>query len=469
MSKQSALRRPTRHPTRGWPRAVLGATAALLLGTAAHGMSFSQAYEAARVHDANYRAAGHELEAASLNVPIARASLLPSVALTASDSKVQGWRRFPNGQNQEVNTRLNYDTPQANLTLRVPILNFDAVNGYRQAQAQTDVAEELFRAQGMDLMERLAAAYLQVLLANEARVLVQAQITTLETLLPQAQQRLQRGEGTRVQVSLYQASLDVARARLLESDGLLELARRQLARITGVPTTAVSALLGTGNPQPLFPERLGDWLEAAVRQSPTLRARERSVDVARLLVKRQYAGHLPRLDLVGSLSRSENDSTNNIGQSSNLRSIGVQLTVPIFSGGGVDASVRQALSRQSQAEEDLRGEREALEVDVQRHYQAVSTGTAKIAAYQQAVESASLAWQGTRRALELGLGTAGEAADAQGQYFLSLRDMTQSRIEQLLSRVRLLVRAGTPMPDVAADLDASLQAQTSAATSPVKP
>ena len=403
---------------------------ALLLGvvwvlcSGAQAMSFSQALDAALANDATYRAAGFEYDAARFGVPIARAQLLPAVSLTAGEGNVTGSRRFPNGQNQEVRVPLDYNTPQASLNLRMPLFNFEAISNLRQARAQTEVAE--------------------------------AQVKGYEVQAGQTEQRLRRGEGTRVQVAQVQATLDVARTRLLETLDQVEIARLRLERMTGVDRPSVNALSPAHTASPLFPERLGDWLEMAVRQSPTLQARERNREVARQATRRQQAGHLPRLDLVASLARNENDSTNNIGQSTTLRTVGVQLSVPIFSGGGVDAGVKRAVVLQALVEEEVRTEREAIEVDVQRHYLAVVNSEKKVAAYAKAVESTALAVQGTRRALETGLGTNAELAEAQSANSAAARDLAQTRIETLLSKARLMMRAGMPLNEVAMELDRTL-------------
>ncbi len=447
----------------------LAAVASLAASPAAQALTFSQAYDAARAFDSNYRAAGLERDVTGFNVPIARAALLPSLTFSASDSKVQGSRIFPNSQNQEVRTRLDYTTPQSSLQMRMPIFNYEAYSGYKLALAQTEVADEILRSQTIELMDRVAGAYLQLLLSDEGRRLAEAQVVSLQTQAAQTAQRQQRGEGTRVQVVQIEANLDVARARLVEATDQQDIARRQLARLTGIPDTVLSPLPAEVKPMVLFPDRLGDWLEMAVRESPQLRARERAAEVARLVVKRQAAAHLPRLDLTGSVARSENDSSNTVGQQSNLRAVGVQLTVPLYSGGGIDAAVQQARAREAVAAEDIRTERETLEVDVQRHFLAMTNGAHKISAYSRAADSTALAWQAARRSLEMGLGTLSDVADAQAAHFLARRDLAQARIDQILSRLRLKVRAGVPLPEVAADLDALLLASPAASPTPTQP
>lgn len=441
--------------------AALASVACVLLGSfagPADAMSFAEAWDAARQYDAQYRAAGHELASAQQLVPIARAALLPQVALNVNSSDVVGSREFPNSLNQQVRTRLEYSAPQSSLTMRLPIFNREAHSRLGQAQAQTEVAESVYRIRGLDLIDRLASAYMQVLLTEEARQLAQAQVTAQSAQLAQLQQRFQRGEGTKVETAQSQATLNLLRVRVTEADDQRELALRQLRRITGTTAPGLSQLPPDYRPQPLVPEGLVAWLDLAVRQSPSLQAREQSLLVARMNVQRNRAGHYPRLDLVASASRSQNESTSSLNQTTQLRSLGLQLNVPLFSGGGVEASVKQALADQARVEEEIRIERESLEVEVQRHYLTVTTGQSRMDAYRNLAEAAELSLQGTGRALEAGLATGNDVADALARVFAARRDLAQSRIEFLLARTRLMIQVGTPMAEVAADADRALVA-----------
>ena len=428
-------------------------------------LSFSQAYEAALRNDAVYRGAGHELESARLGVPIARAALLPSVGLSASTSKVGGTRQFPNSSNQDMSIKVDYVAPQANLSLRVPLVNFETLGRYRQSQAQSEVAESTYKVRGLDLVSRLANNYLQVLLAEEAVTLVRAQIIALGSQLKQSQQRFQAGEGTRVDVAQLQASLDVSRARQIELEDQLDQAQRQLGRMTGVPSTVLGRLPPQAMPLPLEPAGLFAWLEMATRRNPGLQAREQAVTVARMSVQRNQAGHLPRLDLVASLSRSENESLSNLNQTATLRSLGLQLNVPLYSGGGVEAGVKQALTEVARAEEELRSERENVELEVQRYHQVAMNGAAKITAQRRAVESSELASLGARKALEAGVGTQSEVADTEAREYNARRELAQQRVDNLMSRARLLIVAGLPMAEVVADFDRALDNTGSATAS----
>jgi protease secretion system outer membrane protein len=151
---------------------------------------------------------------------------------------------------------------------------------------------------------------------------------------------------------------------------------------------------------------------------------------------------MPRLDLVASLSQSRNESPTNVNQTSTLRSLGLQLNVPLFNGGGVDAGVRQSLAERDKAEENARADREAVLLDVERFYRAVTSAPDKIQAYERAVQSSQTELRGATRSQELGLGTVGDVLEARTRYNTALRDLSQARLTYLDSRLRLLSAAG---------------------------
>lgn len=430
--------------------------AACAIAGSAQALSFGEALQAALKFDGQFQASGHELASARESVPIARASLLPSVTLSAARTNVTGSREFPNSLNQQVQVPVDYAAPQYNLQLRTPLFNYEAFSRYRQAGAQLLSAESLYEVRRLELAERTGAAYLQALLAHENAGLAKAELESLQAQQQRAEQRLLRGEGTRTEVAQTQASVDVARVRLLEAQDVLAVALRALRRNTGVETVRLNNLDPAGVLAPLAPMNLQDWIDRAESNSPLLRTRRSNIQAASFNVDRNRAAHLPRLDLVAGVSRSRNESVSNLNQQSSLRSIGIQLNVPLYSGGGIDASVRQALAERARAEEELRVEREAVQLEVLRQYAIVANADAKIEAYRQALNSSEVAVEGITKALAAGLATTADVIDAQSRRYAAQRDLAQARYEVLAARMRLMMQAGLPVTEVAADLDRAL-------------
>lgn len=418
------------------------ALAGAVLASPASAMTLAEAYAAARTNDAPYQAAAYELESSRQGVRVARAGLLPQVSLSYTNSSVSGSREFPNALNQEVTTRVEYEAPQAQLQLRTPLFNAEAWSRLKQVRFQSQGAEASYRARGLDLTDRLATNYLQLLLARSNVVLAESERIALEEQVKRATQRLGRGEGTRTEEAMARASLEVARYRELDARDQLAVAASRLRRITGQPLLFVRDA-GEDFALPLpQPRDAQAWLDIALGNSPLVQARQMAVEAARASIQRSQAGHLPRLDLVASLQNSRNESLSNLNQTSNLKSVGVQLSVPLFNGFGVDASVRQAGAELSRAEEDLRNERENVQVEVNRLVRLLDTGVQRVAALQRAVAAGEVALTGATRAFEGGVGTQFDVLDARAKLFAARRDLVLARNEHLATYVRLMAVAG---------------------------
>ncbi|MCB1981762.1 MAG: TolC family protein [Rhodoferax sp.] len=418
------------------------------LAAAGEGLRFGQAFEAALAFDPGYRAAAHNRDAESEALPIAQGNLLPQVGLVVSRSESEGWRRFSNAQNQPVEVPLGYSSPQTSLTVRWPLVNLEGLAAVDQAEAQVKLAEQQFRADGLNLLDRLSAAYAELLAAHASQRIARGHVAQAEVIAAQARRREADGEGTRVVVAREAAALELARSRLVEAETVLAIAREGVRRITGLEGYAAPELPPDALPAPLVPASFEQWLDVARRSNPLLQARQWAVDVASSQVRRQRAGHAPRLDVVGSITEARNDALSTIGQSSQLRSLGVQLQVPLFSGGTVQASVRQAQSRLRAAEEELRRERGTLELELGRAWQQMLGSEARVRALRDAVSASALALEGSRRSREEGLSTSGDEAALRASDLDLRRQLVQARLDLMLARVRLQIRAGLPVQEI---------------------
>lgn len=437
------------------PLAAIALAAGVIVGGGAHAapFGFGQAFDAALAHDAQFEAARHERDATQGSVPVARAALLPSVSLAVSDGRTIGQREFPNTLNQPVKVEVDYTSPQAALQMRAPLYNAEALSRYRQALASAEGADALYRVRGLELFERLSVAYLQRMLSDDNVAQARAQVAWLQGQVEQASRRLAGGEGSRIEQADAQALLDQARARLIDAEVQRQVASRSLQRITGVDAPELPAAGETLPATPLVPSRVDEWLALADRGNPAIQARRHAIEVARQGVQRNRAGHLPRLDVVASLARSSNESLSNLNQSSHLATLGLQLNVPLYSGGGVEAGIRQALSEQARAEAELSNERRGVAAEVQRQFLAAASGAERIEAYRRALASAELVLEGVTRALTAGLRTQADVLEARSRVQSARRDLAQARIEHLLARGRLLAQSGQPLAEVVADID----------------
>lgn len=452
----AAFRARTGERSRHLRRRIPAVLLALAFAPALQAMTLTEALEAARAHDPQYRAAEFELEAARQGLPIARSVLFPQLSLSYANAGVHGTREFPNGLSQQVSTRVDYESPQTALNLRMPLFNYEAWSRVDQAEAQTRGAEASFRARGLELAERVVSAYLQALDSHAQLALSDAEVQALQEQFLRAGQRFRRGEGTRTDEALALAGLEMARARAADVREKLMLAAARLRRLTGRTPAFVQDIEPSFRPQVSAGAGLRDWTDTALAHSPVIEARAIAVEVARFGVRRMRAAHLPRVDLIGSISRTRNESLSSLDQTSNLKSLGIQVSVPLFSGFGVTASTRQAQAEMSRVEQELRTERENVELEVRRLLQLADSAAQRADALRNAVAAGETAVTGATRALAAGLATQAEVLDARSRLFASRRDLAQAQYDHLAARMRMMLLAGEPMQRVIDQIGAAL-------------
>lgn len=425
--------------------------------------NFERSYESALSSDATYQAARAEFASAQQNAPMAQAGLLPTVSLSVSDAKVRGSRTLDNPIGEPATSPLNYRTPAQSLNIRAPLYNREASQKLAYAKAQVSYAEAVFAARKADLVDRLATAYFQRLVAEQVLLAARAQVDATQSRLDMAHRHLKLGEGTRPEVLDAEVALDLAKVLLTDARNQRDIASLSLRQITGLDQESLAAAPDGYAPQALESELpnstkiLSDLLEEANINNPGIAARRYAVSLAQIAVARGNAGHYPRLDLVASSTTSRNESLSTLNQSSSQRSWGLQLNMPIYSGGYVNASVVQALADVERAEAELVNEQQVVARDVTKLYLGVANGAAKIKAYQQAVKSAQLNLEGMRKGVSSGFNTKADVVADQRKLAQSQQELAQTVYDYLQTRIKLFVRTGTEPAKFVTYLDALLK------------
>lgn len=441
---------------------MLAAAAALMLGMApvapAWSMDLVQAYRAAQEQDATARAARAAAEVGKERVEQARALLYPNLAFGAGRNHNDLSRTQGTTTGQSITVDERYASSNASLTLRQPIYRKSLTVGLEQAEQARGESDALLERELQNLGVRVADAYFQVLLAQDHLALSRAQKSATTVQLDAARKMLAAGSGTRTDVDEAQARLDMALAQELEIGQQLDYARRQLETLTNQPVAALSAL-DAARFAAWIPDlpAVQEWIQRAEDNSPEIRQLKARLEVARLEIEKARSGHLPTLDAVAQWTRSssENVTTPNVRYTN--RSIGLQLSVPLFAGGYVSATVRQAVAEESQAREMLEATRRDLGLRIHTEFRGVSEGRLRIRALEQAARSADQLVMSSRRSFAGGVRTQVDVLNAEQQKEMALRDLARARYTYLVSCIRLQALAGGDKEASIAAVNALLQ------------
>ena len=410
-----------------------------LLAGPAQALGLLEAYDLAIRNDPTFQAAIEERAAGEENRALGRSALLPTLSWNYNNS-----RNESEVTQASTRTDRDYRSYAATLTLQQPLLDYEAYARFRQGAAQALFSDERFRSKSQYLAVRLLSAYSQALLAQERIELSRAQKRAFAERLQLNQRLLKGGEGTRTDVLETQARLSMAVAEEIEAQDNQDAALRELEAMLGEPLQVeqLAPLEAHFAIQPLKPRRFESWRELALANNPELASQHHALTSAEYEVERKRAGHLPKLSLYASSRQTSSDSESTYNQKYDTNSVGIQLTVPLFAGGSVSASTRQAARQLSQAQYELDAQTASTLVDLRKQYNLNSSSAAKVRAYEMAVESAGALVQATQKSVSGGERVNLDVLDAEQQLFSAKRDLAEARYAYLSARVQLRYYAG---------------------------
>jgi len=414
-------------------------TLASLMAFSLNGVAadLQQLYEQASQHDPQILAARANRDAGKEAEPLARANLLPNVSASGN----------LNYTNQDIKKSLSVtgedDFSSNSLALNVtqPLFRRDRTVALEQAREQVKQADANYLFAEQDLMVRLAQAYFGVLSAEENLTFAEAEKKAIERQLDQAKERFEVGLVAITDVHEAQARYDQSNANVISArndvDNTLEVLRE-------IVPDAPSALDDLKEDLPLVgpePRVIDSWAQTAQENNPQIASARFNTEIARKSIEVQRSGHYPSLDLVGSLTRARSNATT--GTDADTGAIGLQLAVPIYSGGGVTSATRQARFQFEAAQEELDQTRRGVARQVRDAYRGIETSISRVGALNATVRSAMSALEATEAGFEAGTRTLVDVLNSQSALFLARRDFAQARYDYVVNTLRLLQAAGT--------------------------
>lgn len=437
---------------------VLLGSSLLCASTSVWSIDLLQAYEAARQQDASILASRANAAAGRERLPLARSQLLPNVSFGLQNTNNRLSSTTPNFAGADQTTHTRYPSSNQTLTIRQPLYRSYLTAQLRQARAQVDDTEAALLQDEQNLSTRVGSAYFEAMLSYDQLALVLAQRTTTTTQLDAARKAFAGGAGTRTDVDETQARLDQILALEIEARQSVNYTRRQLEVLVNQPVGQL-ATLNVDKLELLDPEpnRIEDWIQRAEENSPQLRSLQAQLEAARQEVAKASAGHMPTLDAVAQWSRSQSENVTNTTNRYTNTSLGLQLNVPIFQGGYVNAQVRQALALQERASQALEAGRRDLGMRVFREFRGMTEIVPKIKALELAQKSADQLVLSNTKSFQGGSRTVVDVLNAEQQRTLVQRDLAQSRYVYLISKLRLLALVGSAGQDAVVAINNALK------------
>lgn len=442
---------------RTWRAAALALALALPGAGPAGATGLVDAWQAALRHDAELEVARAGRLAGQARRDQAPALWRPNVALDArgglgrADTSIDGARFGAPGFGTV--TGAAFDTSidagasgRIALAARQPLYDRGRSAQGRQLLLSADIADLEWEAAQQALMLRTAERWLEVALATETLRVARSQQQAVDRTLVEATDRYRIGDAPVTGTHEARARAESVRAQVLAARTELEIRLDALADLTGLPHEAL--LAGPVRPgalpsTPLDP--LARWLDEAAQRNPGIRIRQVAVQVAREEASKHARSWSPTVEVVAQVAQDRLVGSGDFGSASNAAGnalIGLQVSVPLYTGGLRDARHEETLRLAAKADAELERSRRDVARQVRATWLGLDAGTARVAALEQALVASEARLASTRTGHRVGDRTTLDLLDAQNASAAAALALTQARVALLVDRLRLASLAG---------------------------
>lgn len=425
-------------PLASWYARLCLALTLVGLTATASAQDLLQIWQIALERDPIYAASRASRNAEQEKIPQARALILPYITADAG-AEVNNARRISGLSDSASQRRALWA-----LTLVQPIVNIAAWGGLKRADYIAKSADVAQAAAYQDLVLRVAQSYFDVLAAQDTLRALQAQKAAVNTQLRAAQQGFELGSTTIADTYEAQARLDLLNANELQAQNILQLSQDQLAKIINERPAQLAELApGTVLPGPT-PNRLNDWTQQSSQSNLSVALADLDAKIVEKQIDIAKSQHYPTVSLraqTGSASDSSLYNTNG-GPRSLDSTVGLQLSIPIFTGGEISSVVREQTSRLQQARYLLEEARRQAVRSTQQYYSGVTSGLAQVNALQAAEKSSLASLKANQTGYEVGVRINIDVLNAQQQLYETQRSLSRARYDTLLNSLRLKASSG---------------------------
>jgi outer membrane protein len=418
------------------------------LAGAARADDLATVLRAALENNAQYLSAQAQYAAVQERVPQSRALLLPSVSVSGNAT----W----NDNNSNTLGIQHYNSSAYTVTLTQPLWRQQNNDALHEAHSALDQARAQLALAQQDLSIHTAQAYFDVLYAQDALSTFRAQRTANQQQLDQAQRSYEIGTATITDVRDAKARLDLVTAQAISAVNEVASKSNVLRQLIGQDAGELVPLRPGVTLMSPSPDSLPPWEKAAENNNPSVIAGQAALDAARFEMDKTRDARLPTVDLVATHGFNDSPTTIQVGQENHDDTVGIQVTVPIYSGGGTTAHIRETRNLEKKANADLEDARRNSVLSAQQSYLGATSGLAQISALEEAVKSADVSLQANVRGQAVGTRLNIDVLNAQQQLSVTERDLAKARYDTVMSLLRLKAAAGSLRPEDIYEVNALL-------------
>jgi len=374
-------------------------------------------------------------------LPQARSGRKPQISFNASGTTRES-------DNSETGDNDN-ETVGYSLNLTQSLYDTEIQGDINVAEANSAAELARLKSTRQALILRVAVTYFSILAAEDNVEFAYAERTAIGRQLEQAQKRFEVGLIAITDVHEAQARFDNAEAQAILAENILENAFQSLVVITA--DSSINKLAPLGEDLKLsFPDpiEVTSWVALALSNNLELIAAQQNLNAARYERDKNSRSGYPTLDLTASYADNDVDGDEIRGdfQQEDL-TLGIELQVPLYTGGRIGSEQAQAQSNYRSAQNTLLLQSRLASQQSRTAFLDVVSGISQVKALKQAFQSSNIALEATQAGFEVGTRTSVDVLISLRETFRTRRDYASSRYEYLLNKLRLKQAAGILQED----------------------
>ncbi|MGO2135261.1 MAG: TolC family outer membrane protein [Marinobacter sp.] len=409
-----------------------------------------RAYQRMLLHDPQIHAARAARDAGRDAKNIARAALLPQASINymrnrtrkTEDYTIPG--QFPWMPDQDYTAKDSYYGRRTGLTIEQSLFDYSAISTYRMGKTQSEYAEVQFRLQYQQEAVTLIDAYLNALLARDSLELARHQLQVYRDMLQGNEQMVTHGEGTRIDILETRTQMTATQAELVVYENALADRLRELSALLGGSVQAAELLAIDPNSAlpPLHNGQLETLVSDALRENPEVQAARLAVRYNDQTIEREKGQFMPRVSLYAAHDRIVSDTVNNQGRDYKTNTIGLQVSIPLFSGGSSFYSARQAYNRRDQARFELNHTTDTTTTMVEQYYRVFITSANRVGTLRRNVDDSRSLVEAMHKSVTGGERTNTDALQAERQSYQSRQELLRTYVEWFQAYAKLQFYVG---------------------------
>jgi len=404
----------------------------------ADALSLDGALDAAIGYDKKYASAIFEARSAQYLPTIARAGLLPKLSVTGFQANNNLTQTGANAFGSASTTQQNYTAKSYAGQLTQPLLNLAAITGYLQSKKQEKAAQQKLAINLNELKTKVIEAYCALASAQEVYLDTAKELRTLidQEKIVSTKQKAGAASTTDLEEVIYaklqtQATLDDANNALMQAKIDLETLTGQAIARNEPLELPVVYLSHT--------KKLDELLSIAKESNPKILYQQSNYQSALYEQKKNQAGYAPTIDIVGYQAYQNSNTISTVGQKSAQGYLGLQLNIPISTGGDTYGKERQAAFYAQSQRLLVESEADEVQASVKKMYSQSQIATEKLTTLQAQTRSAEQLYLSFVKQRELGLKSTYDLLIATRRKFQSERDLAKTKYERIGSLKKLEV------------------------------